>query len=70
MSRNFALRITVGCWDLLGSLLLAGFDWLARCHEAARQRRALGAMDDDQLKDLGLSRADIEDEIGRPFWRV
>lgn len=34
----------------------------------ARQRRQLAALDEHALKDLGLSRADIEAEISRPFW--
>ena len=70
MSRNLAFRLTLGCRDLLGNLLLAGFDGLASCRETARQRRALAALDDDQLKDLGLSRADIQPETCRPFWRI
>jgi uncharacterized protein YjiS (DUF1127 family) len=34
-----------------------------------RERRALQAMDDAALKDMGLSRADVEGELGKPFWR-
>lgn len=34
-----------------------------------RERRALQAMDDAALKDMGLSRADIEGELAKPFWR-
>lgn len=29
----------------------------------------LSAFDDKMLKDIGLSRADIEGEVGKPFWR-
>jgi len=29
----------------------------------------LGTFDDYMLKDIGLSRADIEEEVSRPFWR-
>jgi uncharacterized protein YjiS (DUF1127 family) len=39
-------------------------DW----HELARQRRALAALDDHMLKDIGLSRADARQEAERPFW--
>jgi uncharacterized protein YjiS (DUF1127 family) len=31
-------------------------------------RRRLYAMSDDMLRDLGLSRADVEREFQRPFW--
>jgi uncharacterized protein YjiS (DUF1127 family) len=41
---------------------------LLRWQELARQRRALGAMSDHMLKDLGLTRADALREAGRPFW--
>jgi uncharacterized protein YjiS (DUF1127 family) len=41
---------------------------LLRWQELARQRRALAAMDDHMLKDIGLSRADARREAERPFW--
>ena len=44
--------------DLLSS-------WLRR----ARERRALQGLDDGMLKDIGLTRADIEFEVHKPFWR-
>lgn len=46
----------------LADLLLG---WLDR----ARERRALGALDDRLLADIGRSRADVEAETGKPFWR-
>jgi uncharacterized protein YjiS (DUF1127 family) len=49
----------------IAALLAAG---LARWHHLARQRRALRALSDDLLKDIGISRADAEREAGRPFW--
>ena len=39
--------------------------WLER----ARQRRHLGELSDHMLKDIGLSRADVEAEVAKPFWR-
>jgi len=33
------------------------------------QRRALASLDDAMLKDMGLSRADVSQEIAKPFWR-
>lgn len=41
---------------------------LLRWHELGQQRRALAALGDSALKDLGLSRADIYNEVERPFW--
>ncbi|KPM61534.1 DUF1127 domain-containing protein [Pseudomonas monteilii] len=36
--------------------------------ELYRQRRELAALSDATLQDLGLSRADIQQEAERPFW--
>ncbi|MBX6321735.1 MAG: DUF1127 domain-containing protein [Rhodospirillaceae bacterium] len=37
--------------------------------ERARQRHALQSLDDRMLKDIGLTRADVEREVRKPFWR-
>jgi uncharacterized protein YjiS (DUF1127 family) len=39
--------------------------WLQR----ARERRQLGTLGDSVLKDIGLSRADVERETSRRFWQ-
>ncbi|MES2820073.1 MAG: DUF1127 domain-containing protein [Pseudomonadota bacterium] len=39
-----------------------------RWHELAAQRQQLARFSDVALKDLGLSRADIQQETERPFW--
>ena len=36
----------------------------------ARQRRDLAALSDYSLRDIGLSRADVEFEIRKPSWRA
>ena len=41
---------------------------LKRWSQLARQRRQLAMLDDAALKDLGLSRADVQQESERPFW--
>lgn len=38
--------------------------------DLARQRRALGMLDDRLLRDIGLSRADVEAETTRRFWDI
>jgi uncharacterized protein YjiS (DUF1127 family) len=45
-------------------------DMLLEWHERSRQRRALMALDDRLLKDIGISRADAERETSKPFWRL
>ncbi len=37
-------------------------------HALSVQRRCLATLSEATLKDLGLSRADVEQEIRRPFW--
>jgi len=37
--------------------------------ERSRQRFQLLSLSDHALKDVGLSRADVEQEAGKPFWR-
>lgn len=41
---------------------------LRRWWQLAEQRRRLARLDDAALKDLGLSRADVQQETERPFW--
>ena len=45
-------------------LLRAVFRWQVLRHE----RLMLASMSDDALKDIGLSRADVEQESHRHFW--
>ncbi|HWA42904.1 MAG TPA: DUF1127 domain-containing protein [Hypericibacter adhaerens] len=57
------------------SLKTAG-DWLVRVTDAllawqyrAHERSHLMTLDDRMLRDIGLARADVENEAGKPFWR-
>jgi uncharacterized protein YjiS (DUF1127 family) len=38
--------------------------------ERTRQRRQLAQLSSHMLKDIGLSRADVEIEMSKPFWRA
>ena len=42
------------------------FTWLDR----ARQRRHLSELDDRLLRDIGLSRVEVEQEVSRRFWQA
>jgi len=55
--------VTIG--SRAASLLRTIVTWSAR----HRQRRALLALDDWVLKDIGVSRADVMRESDKPFWR-
>ena len=47
-------------------LLVAVETWLDR----RAQRMELAELDDHILHDVGLSRADVEREMAKPFWRA
>lgn len=53
----------------VGGVVAALFDGLATWTERRRQRWALERMPDHMLADIGLSRADAEQETDKPFWR-
>ena len=51
--------------ELPGRILETLLAW----QERARQRHALARLDDRMLRDIGASRADVEAECAKPFWR-
>ena len=53
----------------IGSCFRSAKDGLVRSWRRAESRRALAAMDDRELRDIGLGRSDIHLEISKPFWR-
>jgi uncharacterized protein YjiS (DUF1127 family) len=50
-------------------VLLKMLDAYLAWAEVSRQRRALLALSDDMLKDIGISRAQADLEGSKPFWR-
>jgi uncharacterized protein YjiS (DUF1127 family) len=52
-------------WTSAAAVIEGVLGWLER----ARQRRHLSELSDHMLKDIGLSRADVEAEAVKPFWR-
>ena len=50
-------------------LVARGVDALLSWTDRTRQRRHLAELDDRLLRDIGISRADVEAEVSRPFWR-
>jgi uncharacterized protein YjiS (DUF1127 family) len=49
--------------------LAAAFGRLFTWMERTRQRQALAALDGHLLKDIGLTRTDVYDEVRKPFWQ-
>lgn len=54
----------------LGARLARILELMAAWHERSRQRRELMAMPDYLLKDMGVSREDIDREARKPFWQA
>jgi uncharacterized protein YjiS (DUF1127 family) len=40
----------------------------SRWYELHRERELLASLSDEALKDIGMSRADVENESIKPFW--
>lgn len=49
--------------------IAAAFRLLGSWSALRRQRQQLAMLDDRMLRDLGLSRMDVQIEIEKPFWR-
>jgi uncharacterized protein YjiS (DUF1127 family) len=44
-------------------------DLMAVGRDRRRQRLALARLDDRMLRDIGLTTADVEGEVTKPFWK-
>jgi uncharacterized protein YjiS (DUF1127 family) len=73
-----SVRIGTSHATLAGMMVPAAAPWTSAValaegvlgwFERTRQRRHLGELSDHMLKDIGLSRADVEVEVAKPFWR-
>lgn len=49
---------------------MALFPLLAQWRRNAEERRRLASLPEGALKDLGLSRSDVWQEVQKPFWRA
>ncbi len=56
--------------EFVAEAALRFFDVLLIWQERDRQRRALAGMDDRMRRDVGLSWADIQLELRKPFWQA
>jgi uncharacterized protein YjiS (DUF1127 family) len=43
--------------------------WAREAYRLSRSRRYLAGLDGHMLKDIGLSYAEAEHELNKPFWR-
>lgn len=68
VERGSASRSTSGATGLLAPVYRVARALLA-WHERAGLRRAMARLDDHILRDIGLTRQDVELELIKPFWR-
>lgn len=64
------VRGFAGIGASLGRVVLRVTDVLLTWQGRAAQRAQLAATEDHLLEDMGLSRADVEREVAKPFWRA
>ncbi|MBM3548600.1 MAG: DUF1127 domain-containing protein [Alphaproteobacteria bacterium] len=71
MTRSSAsqLQARIGFSPRRSGLLATVVERLAEWQERARSRVLLGRMDDRMLRDMGISRSDVDVEVAKPFWR-
>jgi uncharacterized protein YjiS (DUF1127 family) len=50
-------------------MISGAIETLLHWHTLKRERRDLASLDDRMLHDIGLTRADVEFEFTKPFWR-
>jgi uncharacterized protein YjiS (DUF1127 family) len=43
--------------------------WYAKCSRRSRERQALAELDNDALKDIGMTRKEAKAEARKPFWK-
>jgi uncharacterized protein YjiS (DUF1127 family) len=70
MNRTLASPVRIDARSRRPAGLLAFVETLLAWQDRARQRNTLAAMDDRLLRDIGLTRGDVEIEVQKPFWRV
>ncbi len=66
---SFAHEAPVGFWRSLLRAPTVMVNTILLWQERAIQRAQLASLDDRALRDVGLSRADVEHESSLPFWR-
>jgi uncharacterized protein YjiS (DUF1127 family) len=66
LGHSLAQSVSAGLLPILGRAVEAPIDWIDRI----RDRRQLAALSDAMLKDIGVSRADVEHEAEKHFWQA
>ena len=56
-------------WGRCRRTVVAVLDLALAWQDRARARHYLAMIDDHMLRDIGISRADVQRECNKPFWR-
>jgi uncharacterized protein YjiS (DUF1127 family) len=59
-----------GAFGLLLTAIVLLVVWMFQCAYRAAQRRLFAGLDDDLLRDVGLTRAQVPAEVRKPAWRA
>ncbi len=65
-----AFQARIGFVPRRSGFFAALVDRLLEWQERNRSRILLGRLDDRMLRDMGVSRADVDYEVAKPFWRA
>ena len=65
-----AFQACIGFVPRRSGFFAALVDRLLEWQERNRSRILLGRLDDRMLRDMGVSRADVDYEVAKPFWRA
>jgi uncharacterized protein YjiS (DUF1127 family) len=68
--RGHRQAVSTSLWTRAGTAVGEALTRLLVWHDRVRERRALLGLNDLQLRDIGISRADAGSEGEKPFWRA
>jgi len=68
-SEDSSFRPTTGERLSVNGMFVRLAETIAVGRERRRQRLALARLDDRMLHDIGLTSADVEGEVTKPFWK-
>jgi uncharacterized protein YjiS (DUF1127 family) len=55
--------------SVIVAFAVGAWGWATTVYRRGAQRHQLGGLTDHQLRDIGLTRAEIDRESRKPFWR-
>lgn len=64
------LRPTIGFGGTVRWVVTRTIGLVLTWQQRARERRQLASMDEFGLKDIGLTRVDVQRESDKPFWQA